>query len=814
MLVMKFGGTSMKSAEIIQQVINIIEQKLLAGNSIAVIVSAMKGTTEQLWEAGQLASAGDDSFEAILQLIEDRHITTLKALVPIAHQSSGLSTLITYIKDIRALLKGIHVLRELSLRTKDHLMGYGEILSCHIVSCYFKLHHNSFRELDSRTLIKTDSEYTKANVNVAKTNALIQAAFANNPASLYLLPGFVGSDENGATTTLGRNSSDYSAAIFAAALNASSLEIWTDVSGMMTADPRSVRNVRIIKQIGYDEAMELSHFGARVIYPPTLVPVMNKGIPTLIKNTFEPDAPGTLIETRSEPNPELIRGITAINEVALITLEGSGMVGIPGFAYRLFEVLYRHGINVILITQGSSEHSVCVGIDAIAAEEAKLAIDAAFAYEIGLKKVVATKVEKDLSILAVVGENMKNRSGTSGKMFGALGRNAVNVRAIAQGSSERNISAVIATKDVVKATNVLHEAFFESSYKQIHLFIAGVGNVGSRLLAQIHQQLHYLKTKLGLQIKIVGIANSAKALNAIDGIALDEWQSLLQNENDKTLAEALKAFTEANLRNSIFVDLTANPDVADVYAGLLKKSIAVVACNKEGSSRTVDFYHHLKESANIGNTSYLFETNVGAGLPIIGTLNDLTSSGDELVKIEAVLSGTLNFVFNEYNGAESFATVVKKAQDEGYTEPDPRLDLSGKDVVKKIVILAREAGYHVEKEEIINNSFLPESCMAGSIDDFYKELTKYESHFNTLLKEAQKANCKLKFVAQFQNGKGSVGLKHISPEEDLYHLYGKDNVVLFYTKRYGAQPLVVKGAGAGADVTASGVFADILRAAR
>jgi len=510
----------------------------------------------------------------------------------------------------------------------------------------------------------------------------------------------------------------------------------------------------------------------------------------------------------------IITGISSINSVALLSLEGSGMVGIPGFSKRLFESLSGASINVILITQGSSEHSICVGVDAVNADKAKQVIDHAFTGEITMKRVEPLIVEKDLSIVALVGDHMKSHPGISGKMFGAIGKNGVNVRAIAQGSSERNISAVVSTADVRKAINVLHEEFFETSYKQINIFIAGAGNVGSKLIRQLYQQQSFLREHLRLQIRVVGIANSKKAVIKNEGIDLSNWEKVLDDGSSSHIDQFVDEIIEKNLRNSVFVDVTASDKVAEVYERLLQKTVSVVACNKIACSSSYARYKKLKELSNEFNASFLFETNVGAGLPVIGTLTDLIRSGDNVQSIEAVLSGTLNFVFNHYDGKRLFADVVQQAQDEGYTEPDPRLDLSGKDVMRKIMILARETGEKIEMDDIENNSFMPESCMQGSVANFYAEMRKHEDHFKSLYDAAAKKGHKLKFVARYDNNKASVGLQHISSEQDLYHLYGKDNVVLFYTDRYTEQPLVVKGAGAGAEVTASGVFADIMRAAR
>ncbi|MEJ7587034.1 MAG: bifunctional aspartate kinase/homoserine dehydrogenase I [Ferruginibacter sp.] len=693
-------------------------------------------------------------------------------------------------------------------------MSYGEILSSQLIAARFIFETNGSEWKDARELIITNSNFGAAVVDFDASNKKIVDYFNASQASLFIIPGFISSDASGANTTLGRGGSDYTAAIIAAAMDVVLLEIWTDVSGMMTADPRLVNNVKIIPQISYQEAMELSHFGAKVIYPPTIQPVSSKGIPTWIKNTFSPKDTGTIIQNTSTINGSTIRGISSINNISLLSLEGSGMVGIPGFSKRLFEALASKKINVILITQSSSEHSICVGIDAVNADEARHTIDEVFAYEIATKKVDPIIVEKELAIIALVGDNMKSHPGISGKMFGNLGRNGVNVRAIAQGSSERNISAVISTYDVKKAINVLHEEFFETVYKEVNLFIAGVGNVGGKLVAQILKQQRYLQEKLHLKINVVGLANSKKMLFNDGGIRLENWRELLADGTTMNMQLFIDTILAKNLRNAVFADVTANELVATCYDQLLQKSIAVVACNKIACSSGFDYYTKLKKLSTEFNAQFIFETNVGASLPVIVSLNDLLRSGDNIHTMEAVLSGTLNFVFNNYDGKKSFASVVKQAQEEGYTEPDPRLDLSGKDVMRKIMILSREAGEKMEMEDITNNSFMPPACMEGTVEDFYLAMEEHEEHFKNLYSEAAAAGKKLKFVAKYDKGKASVGLQHIDPHHDFYHLYGKDNIVLFYTDRYVDQPLVIKGAGAGADITASGVFADIIRTGR
>ena len=815
MQVLKFGGTSVANAENMNKVSNIVQQTLvrMPQSKTIVVVSALGGVTDVLLQSGGMAAAGDENYKELLQKVEQRHLEAVKALIPVTQQSSVLSWVKQRCNEIEDICNGVFLLGELSTRTKDRIVSFGELLSSKIIAARLQAQGVENTWVDSRELIRTDSHYGSAVVDFAVTNALCSNFFSVSSARLFIVPGFVAADAHGNTTTLGRGGSDYTAAIIAGAVTAQTLEIWTDVSGMMTADPRLVPNARILPHISYQEAMELSHFGAKVIYPPTIQPVMSKNIPVWIKNTFAPEDHGTVIENDVHKNGNNIRGISSINKIALLSLEGSGMIGIPGFSRRLFESLANDFINVILITQGSSEHSICVGIDEALAEKAKLAVDKTFAYEIETGRVEPLRVETGLAIVALVGDNMKSHPGISGKMFGAIGRNGVNIRAIAQGSSERNISAVIAAADVKKAINVLHEDFFETTYKQINLFVAGTGNVGSKLLAQLKQQQQYLQQNMRLQVRIVGMANSKKMVFSDEGIELDSWREHLQQGETSDLAKFVETVRSKNLRNSVFVDVTANEHVAQVYDQLLAKSISVVACNKVACSSAYQYYKKLKDLAREYNAFFLFETNVGAGLPVIGTLNDLMRSGDVVTRIEAVLSGTLNFVFNNYDGTRSFAEVVKQAQDEGYTEPDPRLDLSGTDVMRKIMILAREAGEPLEMETITNNSFMPASCMVGSVDDFYKEMEKQEKHFKEIYQQAAAAGKKLKFVARYEGGKASVGLQHVDAQSDFYHLYGKDNVVLFYTNRYPDQPLVVKGAGAGAEVTASGVFADIIRAA-
>ena len=813
MKVLKFGGSSVGSAETIEKVVEIIRAARKSG-SCAVVLSAMHGTTDSLIEAGRSAERGDDGYIEILSNIGERHIDAIRKLFGDQGNDSVLDFVETTIKELENLCEGVRLVHELSAKTLDRILSFGEIVATRIVSAKLLDAGLENEWKDSRLVIRTDSNHGFGLVDFTETNRRIKEYFDSSTAKLHIFPGFIASDAKGYTTTLGRGGSDYTAAIIAAAIDAKVLEIWTDVSGMMTADPRFVRNVRQISHINYREAMELSHFGAKVIYPPTIQPVMAKGIPVLIKNTFEPDNAGTLIESDSAPEKDMIRGITSIDKITVLNLEGSGMVGIPGFSKRLFDALSRSKINVILITQSSSEHSICVAIEEKFADDAKRAVDREFEYEINVGKIEPLKVESGFSILALVGDKMKEHTGVSGKMFTTLGHNGINIHAIAQGSSERNISAIISSKDVQKAVNTLHEEFFSDGNKQINIFLAGVGTVGRKLIEQLRAQHQHLSDELRLNIRIVGIANSKRALVAEEGVDLENYKTDLENADTMSVSDIADKIIEQNLRNAIFVDVTASADVVEAYSRLLAKSISVIACNKIAASSSYENYSHLKDTAREFGANFFFETNVGAGLPVINTLNDLLRSGDKVNRIEAVLSGTLNFVFNNYDGTRKFADVVRLAQDQGYTEPDPRLDLNGTDVARKILILAREAGNHIEMEDIDNVGFLPASCLAGSVDDFYAEMERHEDHFRRLFNDAESKGLKLKYIASFTDAKASVGLQSIGPEHNFANLSGKDNAVLFYTNRYADQPLVIKGAGAGADVTAAGVFADIIRASR
>ena len=815
MKVLKFGGTSVGSIGSIEKIISILKEESKNGRCI-VVVSAMSGVTDAILEAGKCASENNEKYKTILQTIENKHTDTVRAFIPTTHQSSILSYIKKQLNELEDLIEAIYLLKELSTTAKDKIVAYGEILSSYMLSTILQAKQINNTWKDSRELIKTDIQQGQINVLKEKTETNIQSYIETWSTPILLLPGFIASNEGGITTTLGRGGSDFTAAIVASAIHASQLEIWTDVSGVMTADPHFVANPIIIPTLSYEEAMEMCHFGAKVIYPPTLAPVKQKNIPTWVKNTFSPQDIGTLIHSQKHNENEnnyIVRTISALKNVALLSIEGPGMIGVLGISKRLFEALYQANINIVLITQASSEHSISIVIDAAQIKKAKETINLAFTNEIKIGTILPVCIEESLSVVALVGDQMKNHPGVSGKMFYSLGKNGVNVRAIAQGSSERNISAVIHYKDLKKAINVLHEEFFQQSYKAINIFIAGVGNVGSKLLHQLHTQKQYLKEHLHIQLNVIALLNSRKGYITDENVDLIKWKEKLDLSPSMDIQQFCNIMIQKNLRNTTFVDVTASNEVAQCYEQLLKKSISIVACNKIAASSDYHHYKMLKLLANEYNTHFLFETNVGAALPIITTLNDLIKTGDKVTKIEAVLSGTLNFVFNNYNTEKSFASIVRQAQKEGYTEPDPRLDLGGVDVARKIMILLRETGLTTQLDEIENKCFLPTECMQGTVEDFYTTMEKHEPHFKKLYEEAKAKKCILKFVATYENNKASVGLRHINPENNLYHLYGKDNIVLFYTNRYHEYPLVIKGAGAGAEVTAAGIFADIMRSA-
>jgi aspartokinase/homoserine dehydrogenase 1 len=808
MKVLKFGGTSVGSEEAIRQVGEIVTDKAKE-EQLIVVVSAVGGVTDKLIKIGDLAQNRKAEYQESINDLKALHLGLYTKLTG----EKSAEEIEAIINELEEICRGVYLLKELTPRSSDYIVSTGERLSSLIISSFLKKSVAATTLFDSRLVIKTDKEFGNANVDFKTSQKLVSELKLDQ---VNLFPGFIASTPDNETITLGRGGSDYTAAILAKLANASSLEIWTDVDGIMTSDPRLVKQAHFIDHVSYEEALEMSHFGAKVIYPPSIQPALEIGIPISIKNTFNPTHQGTYITKEWDEDKKLIRGITSIKDISLLNLSGGGMVGIPSFSFRLFKALSEKKVNVILITQASSEHTITVGI---ASKDAKLAISCLndeFKAEIKNNVINKIEAEDDLSIIALVGANMRNQVGVSGQMFNVLGRNGVSLKAIAQGSSERNISAVIAREDLDKALNVLHESFFLSDNKRINLFIIGTGNVGKAFINQLTGQFSFLKKQHQLNIKIIGLANSRKMTFMKDGIPLSKWEDKMAQATEKFDRNAFFQYMEEyNLRNSIFIDITASGDIATMYPEVLKKSISVVTPNKIAATGKYEDYLALKDTSRRFGSQFLFETNVCAGLPVLSTLSDLIKSGDQVHSVEAVLSGTLNFLFNEYDGTEKFVDVIKRAKDMGYTEPDPRLDLFCADVQRKILILIRESGYTHELDEIALDSFLPPSCMESTdIEDFYSKVEKEEAHFKAIYEKSKANKTQLRVVASYKNGAASVGLKEIPSDHPFFYLEGSDNIVLFYTNRYKAQPLVIKGAGAGADVTASGIFADVLRIAQ
>ncbi len=814
MIVLKFGGTSVATAESLKKVRDILFDKSKT-SQLFVVVSALGGVTNKLIECAKTAEAGNSDYESIFAEIEHRHLALCNALLPVANRNDTLTKVKILLNDLEDVFRGVFLIKELSLRSSDHILSYGEILSSTIIHNYLKSEGLDVSYFDTHSLIKTDDQFGNATVDKKLTYSNLSEA-AKSSARVSISAGFVASSKKGNyTTTLGRGGSDYTAALIASALEADGLEIWTDVSGMMTANPRLVPLAHPIETITYEEAMELSHFGAKVIYPPTIQPALDKEIPIYVKNTFAPTDAGTTISNKDINSSVIVKGISSIDEVALCTLSGSGMIAVPNFSYRLFRALSQNDVNVIMITQASSEHTITVAISLVDAERAKQAIEEEFSYEIENRKVNPLHVETNLSIVALVGSRMKRQVGISAKLFETLSYNGVNVRAIAQGSTELNISVVIDKKNLKKGLNSIHESFFLSDLKKINLFMVGSGNVGQVFLNQVKAQQEYLAKHHHLDLIVAGLSNSRKMLFNEEGIQLDTWKDELnKSELAMTLEGFIEQMKELNLRNTVFIDCTASDAIPPFYEQILMESISIVTPNKIACSSSQENYENLIQKAKRYKSRFLFETNVGAGLPVINTLNDLIKSGDRVHKIQAVLSGTLNFIFNNYDGTQKFSDVVRAAQEAGFTEPDPRIDLSGVDVMRKILILARESGYKMELSDIDGTPFVPKECMeADSVDAFLAKLDEFDEVFQKMYNEAASQNKRIKYVATFDQGKAKAGLESFSFEHPFYELQGKDNIVLYFTDRYPEQPLVVKGAGAGADVTASGIFADVMRIA-
>ncbi len=802
----------MAKPERILSIIDILKDYYSRGEKFAVVFSAFGGVTDSLIGMCKKAEVGNEDFRKDLKAFKERHMSAAKELIDLENTPQVLKDLKENHEHLENLLVGISLLGEVSPRTLDHVLSFGERNSAYIISHAMRKRGLAASYLDARRLIVTDSTFNSAKVDFDATYSNIQNHFSSH-SDVQVTTGFIGKNKDGITTTLGRGGSDYTCSIFAAGLDAEAIEIWTDVNGVMTADPRKVPKAFTLPSMTYAEAMEMSHFGAKVIYPPTLQPALKKRIPLYIKNTFNPGFIGTVVSEKSDPDGLPVKGVTSISDICLMTLQGSGMMGVSGISARLFGSLGRAGVNIIIITQGSSEHSITFAISPKQTEQALEAINAEFEYEMKGMLIDPIRVENDLSAVAVIGENMRSHSGMAGRLFSALGRNGINIVAIAQGSSELNISTVVKKSDEAKALNAMHEAFFVSDAKTLNVFMVGVGLIGGTLLEQIQTEAENLKENQGLEIRIVGISNSRKMLFRENGINLSDWKNDLKNEGEPltSLPAYVQRMKDMNLPHSIFVDNTANKDVAAQYETILDASISVSTPNKIAASSSYLNYLRLKNIAKKRNVRYRFETNVGAGLPVISTLNDLMSSGDSILKIEGVLSGSLSFIFNKFEAGTSFKDIVMEAKEAGYTEPDPRDDLGGSDVRRKILILAREAGYTLESSDVIIEDILPKACMeAPSVEAFFEELEKANDYFGGLAEKAASEGKKLRIIATLDKGKASIGLRSVGTDHPFYSLSGSDNMIVFTTERYNERPLVVRGPGAGAAVTAAGVFAEII----
>ena len=807
MKVLKFGGTSVGSVNSILSVKKIVEA---INEPVIVVVSALGGITDKLLNTSTMAAQGNLAYEKELSEIIARHLDVIEGVIEDRWIRMEVQRQVMRLLDeLGNIFKGVYLINDLSPKTSDTIVSYGERLSSLIVSNVIK----GAQLFDSRKFIKTVKQFNKHIVDFDETNRLILETFNPLP-KVSLVPGFISSSaETGEVTNLGRGGSDYTASILASALNASILEIWTDVDGFMTADPRVISSAYVIDRLSFTEAMELCNFGAKVIYPPTIYPVYHKNIPIRILNTFNPAAPGTYISKEKERGGSraIIKGISSINDTCLITVQGLGMVGVIGVNYRIFKTLAKNGISVFMVSQASSENNTTFAVKNADADLAVQVLNEEFALERAQGDMNDTVAEKDLATVAIVGENMKRTPGIAGKLFGTLGRAGISVIACAQGASETNISFVIKLKYLRKALNSIHDSFFLSEYKVLNLFIAGIGTVGGNLLEQIRIQRPKLMEQNGLKLNVVGISNSKKARILREGINLDNYREELRLHGEDSNPQHLcDEILKMNIFNSVFVDCTASPDVAALYGTLMNNNVSVVAANKEAASSPYENYIKLKETARHRDIKFLFETNVGAGLPIINTMNDLINSGDHILKLEAVLSGTLNFIFNTISADIPFSKAIQMAKESGYSEPDPRIDLCGKDVIRKLVILAREAGYRVEQSDVKRNLFIPESFFEGTLDDFWRQVQTLDGHFEQQRQQLEAEGKHFRFVARMENGACEVGLQAVDSHHPFFDLEGSNNIIMISTERYHEYPMIIKGYGAGADVTAAGVFADII----
>ena len=802
---MKFGGTSVGSVNSMLNVKKIVES---VDDKVIVVVSALGGITDKLIKTSRMASEGDSGYEKEMKEIVNRHIEMVYTVIPAGQKRELLLDCVNeLLNELKDIFQGIYLIRDLSPKTSATIVSYGERLSSIIVATLI----NGAQWFDSRQFIKTEKKHNKNILDTELTNKLVCETFKEIP-EVSLVPGFISSDKTtGEVTNLGRGGSDYTASILAAALNADVLEIWTDVDGFMTADPRVISSAYPINELSYVEAMELCNFGAKVVYPPTIYPVCHKNIPILVKNTFNPEAAGTIIKQDASDSSKAIKGISSINDTCLITMTGLGMVGVIGVNHRIFKTLAENGISVFLVSQASSENSTSIGVRNEDASLACEVLNEEFAKEIEMGEISPMKAESGLATVAIVGENMKHTPGIAGKLFGTLGRNGINVIACAQGASETNISFVVDGASLRKTLNVIHDSFFLSEYQVLNLFICGVGTVGSSLIEQIHGQQERLKSERGLYLKVVGIANGHKAIFSRNGVDLENFRQDLEEKGMASSPQVLHdEIIGMNIFNSVFVDCTANNDIAGLYKEFLSHNIAVVAANKIAASSDYENYAELKHIARQRGVKFLFETNVGAGLPVINTINDLINSGDKILKIEAVLSGTLNFIFNKISAKVPFSETVRLAKEDGYSEPDPRIDLSGKDVVRKLVILAREAGYRLNQEDVEKRLFIPNELFEGTIEQFWKKLPSLDAGFEERRQVLEKEGKRWRFVARLENGRAEVRLEEVDHNHPFYELEGSNNIILITTERYNEYPMLIQGYGAGAGVTAAGVFADIM----